>query len=91
MGGGGGGGGERGLIERCCWCSLVAQRPSNILVHLTDGSAQTLGRTATLKWNLQVPLSISPSHSRLTSGQPVPALTLERPAPGRVAAEVVPW
>ena len=31
----------------CCW--LVAQRPSNMLVYLRDGSAQTILRAATLR------------------------------------------
>ena len=34
-------------------------------------------------------LSASPSHSILTPDQPVPALTLERQTPGRVATEVL--
>ena len=37
---------------------------------------------------LQTKLSISPSHSILTPGQPVPALTLQHQAPGRVATGV---
>ena len=57
-------------------------------VYLRDGSAQTIIRAATLRQKLQIKLSISPSHSILTPGQPVPALTLWRQAPGRVASEV---
>ena len=34
-------------IDRVCW--LVAQRPSNMLVYLKDGSAQTIVRAATLR------------------------------------------
>ena len=41
-------------IGECCW--LVAQRPSNKLVYLRDGSVQTL------RQKLQIKLSISPSH-----------------------------
>ena len=62
----------RGLFV--CW--LVALRPSNMLVHLRDGSAQTILRAATLRQKLQIQLSTSPSHSILTPGRPVPGLTL---------------
>ena len=37
---------------------------------------------------IKIKLSTSPSHSILTPGRPVPALTLERQAPGRVATGV---
>ena len=37
---------------------------------------------------LQIKLSVSPNHSILTPGRPVPALTLKRQAPGRVATGV---
>ena len=57
-----------------CW--LVAYRPSNMLVYLRDGSAQTNLRAATLRQKLQIKRSTSPSHSILTSGRPVPVLTL---------------
>ena len=57
-------------------------------VYLRDGSPQTVLRAATLRWKLQIKLSISPSHSILTPGQPVQALTLYRRAPGRVATGV---
>ena len=40
--------------------------PSNLLVYLRDGSAQTIVHAATLRWKLQIKLSISPSHSILT-------------------------
>ena len=55
---------------------LVAYRPSNMRVYLRDGSAQTSLRAATLRWKLQIQLSLSPSHSILTPGRPVPVLTL---------------
>ena len=38
--------------------------------------AQTILRAATLKQKVQIKLSVSPSHSILTPGQPVHALTL---------------
>ena len=56
-----------------------------MLVYLRDGSAQTILRAATLRKKLQIQLSTSPSHSILTPDRPVPALTLYRQAPGRVA------
>ena len=57
-------------------------------VYFRDGSAQTILRAATLRWKLQIKLSISPSDSILTPGRPVPALTLSRQAPGKVATGV---
>ena len=57
-------------------CLLVAWRPSNMLVYLRDGSAQTILRAATLRQKLQIQRSTSPSHGILTPGRPVPALTL---------------
>ena len=62
---------------------LVAERPSNMLVYLRDQSAQTIIRSVTLRQKLQIQLSISPSRSILTSGQPVPARNLKRQSPGR--------
>ena len=58
-------------------------------VYLRDGSAQTIVRAATLRKKLQIKLSTSSSHSILTPGRPVPALTLERQAPGGVATGVL--
>ena len=43
---------------------------------------------ATLRQKLQTKLSVSPSHTILTPGRPVPALTLFRQAPGRVTTGV---
>ena len=57
-----------------CW--LVVYRPSNMLLYLRDRSAQTILPAATLRRKSQIKLSTSPSHSILTLGQPVPALTL---------------
>ena len=59
---------------------------SNMLVYPRDGSTQTRARAATLKQKLQIKLSFSLSHSILTPGQPVLALTLNRQAPGREAS-----
>ena len=67
---------------------LLALHPSNMLVYLRDGSAQTRVRAVTLRYKLQIKLSTSPSHSMLTPGQPVPALTLQHQAPGKVATRV---
>ena len=57
-------------------------------VYLGDGSAQTIVRAATLRQKLPNKLAISRSHSILTSGQPVPELTLRGQAPGWVATGV---
>ena len=75
-------------MHACSCCLLAAQRPSNILVYLRDGSAKTILRAATLRQKLQIKLSTSPSHSILTPGWPVPALTLYCQVPGRVATGV---
>ena len=58
-----------------------------MLVYLRDTSARAVVLAATLRM-LQVTLSISSSDSILTPGQPVPALTLHRQAPGRAAIGV---
>ena len=50
--------------------------------------AQTSVPAATLRYKLQIKLPISPSHSILTPGQPVPPLTLQLPVPDRVATGV---
>ena len=42
-----------------------------MIVYLRYGSAQTIVRAAALKYKLQIPLSISPSHSILTPRQPI--------------------
>ena len=55
---------------------LFALCPSNMLVYHINRSAHTSVHAATLKQKLLIKLSISPSHSMLTPGQPVPALTL---------------
>ena len=48
----------------------------NMLVYLRDGSAQTIVRAATITQKLQIKCSTSSTHSILTPGRPVPALTL---------------
>ena len=60
-----------------------------MLVYLRDGSAQISVHAATLRKKLQIKLSISPNHSILTLGQPVPALTLSHQAPGIVTGVTV--
>ena len=67
-------GGGRKRQRFVCW--LDALCPSNMLVYLRDGFAQTRVRAATMRQKLQIKLSISPSHTMLTSGQSVPVLTL---------------
>ena len=57
---------------------LVALSSSNMLVQLTDGSAETSARAATLRQKLLTKLAILPSHRLLAPGQPVPAMTLAR-------------
>ena len=57
-------------------------------MHLGDRSAQTIVRAATLREKLRAKLPISPSHSTLTPGQPVLALT--RVTPDMRAAPEVP-
>ena len=60
-----------------------------MLVYLRNGAAQTSSRAATLREKLQIKVSTSPSHSILTSDQPVLALTLYRPEPvGGIATGV---
>ena len=57
-----------------------------MLAYLKDGSAQTSVSAATLRQKLQIQLSVLPSHSILTLGQPFPAPILRCQSPGRVAA-----
>ena len=44
----------------CCW--LLALRPRNMLVYLTDRSVQTMVRAAITRYKLQSKLSVSSSH-----------------------------
>ena len=66
----------RKRICHCCLLPLVDERPRNRLVRLRDGFVLTSVRAATQRKKMQIKLSISRSHSILTLGQPVPALTL---------------
>ena len=59
-----------------------------MLLHLRDRPTQKIVHAVVLRQKLQKKLSDSPSHSMLTSVQPVPALTLWRQPPGRVATGV---
>ena len=62
--------------SNCCFAIVCCLTSQQHRVYLRDGSAQTILRAATLRQKLKTKLSISPSHSILTPGQPVPALTL---------------
>ena len=57
-------------------------------VYFLDNSAQAIACATILRQKLRIKLSTSPSHSILTPGQPVPALTLSYPAPSRAATGV---
>ena len=59
--------------QLCDCCLLVTQHPSDMQVYLSDGFALTIVRAATLRYKLQIKLSTSRNHNRLTSGQPVPS------------------
>ena len=69
-------------------CLLAAKHPSNTLAYLKDRSAQTVVLAATLRQRLKIKLSISPSHRKLISGEPDPALTVQQQTPDRVATGV---
>ena len=66
------------------WLVGCLTSQQHAIVYLRDGSGQAIGCAATLRYKLQIKLSTSPSHSILTPGQPVPALTMYRQAAGRV-------
>ena len=72
------------VVDGC----LLAWHPSNKRVYLRDGSAKTIVLAVTLRQKLQIKLANSPSHSKLMPHQPVPTLTLQCQAPGRVATGV---
>ena len=61
------------LFVGCLKCLSVTDLPGQFL------------RAATLRQRQQIKFSISPNHTILTPGQPVPELTLYRQAPDRVA------
>ena len=71
--------------RRVCW--LVGCLTSQQHASISQGRICTANFTC-CHTEMQIQLSISPSHSILTPGQPVPALTLQRQAPGRVASGV---
>ena len=63
---------------------LISQQHTRV----SQGQICSAVRAATLTKKVQIKLSTSPSHSILTQGQLVPALTLWCQAPGRVATGV---
>ena len=63
---------------------LTSQQQASV----SQGRICTILRAATLRQKLRIKLSMSPSHSILTLGRPVPALAVERQVPGRVATGV---
>ena len=56
--------------------------------HLRDGSDVIIVRAATLKYELDIKVIISPSHSTLTCGQQVQALTRQFQAPKMEVSKV---
>ena len=56
-----------------------------LLLLLSSSSSLDNVPAATLRYKLQIHFAISPTHGILITGQPVPALTLKRRVPGRVA------
>ena len=60
------------------------QLPSNMLVYLRDRFALTFVHASTMRQKLQIKLAISPTHSLLTPGQPILAMTLYCQVPRRV-------
>ena len=60
-----------------------------MLVYLRDRSAQTIARADTHRQKMQIKLSISYSHSILTQGQALTALSEHRQGPGRVDTEAL--
>ena len=53
-------------------------RPSNMLVNLGGGYAQTIVRAATLRQKPQIKFAVSLGHGRPTPRKPVPRLVLQR-------------
>ena len=72
------------LFVGCLLACLTSQQHASV----SQGRIRSILRAATLRYKLQTTLSTSPRHSLLTQGRPVPALTLLRHAPGRVATGV---
>ena len=74
-----------GIYKACLFVSWLLNTPATCEYI----SGMDLRRQVyVLPHKLQIQLSTSPSHSILTPGRPVPVLTLERQAPGRVATGV---
>ena len=57
-------------------CLLVGCLTSQQQASVSQGRICSILRAATLTYKIQIKLSTSPSHSILTPGRPVPALTL---------------
>ena len=58
------------------WCiAWLLSIPAALLVYLKDRSAQTVVHACTLRQKKRIKLAVSPSHSVLALGQPVPVLT----------------
>ena len=72
------------VVVVVCW---LPNAPATCLCVSGTGLRAIL-RAATLRQKLQIKHAAKPSHSILTPGQPVPALTLEWQAPGRVATGI---
>ena len=71
--------GEGGVL--LCAVCLTSQQ------HMSQARACKDNRTCCHTDKLQSKLTLSPSHSLLTPGQPVPAVTLERQEPNMVATK----
>ena len=69
-------------------CLLLACLTSQQQARVCQGRICSILHAATLRQKLQIKLSISSSHSILTTGWPVPVLTLQRQASGWVATGV---
>ena len=67
---------------------LTDVRKQKMQMYRRDGSAQTVVLIATQKWKMQIEYATSLSHSTLTPGQPLLALTLHHQTLGRIAIRV---
>ena len=76
--------GPRVTSSRCCLLACLLNVQATYELYLRDGSAQTIVRAATPRYELQIELSISSIHGILAPGRPFPALSLQRQAPGPV-------
>ena len=67
-------------VQICCCCVQVAQHPSNMLVYLRDGSAQTMVPATTLRYKLQITFYLT--SSQYTNTCPAsPSATCVTPGP----------